>query len=77
MITKDIMNYKSYLKNHEEASIKLRIIKHKITDKLQIKDIAFKYSIHRNSVRNILKLYNSKASLELKNMIENNISLSL
>ena len=77
MITKDVIMYKTYLKNHQETSIKLRIIKHKIADNLQIKDIVFKYSMHRNTVRNILKLYNSKASTELKSMIENNVSLSL
>ena len=76
MITKDIMNYKSYLKNHEEISIKLRIIKHRIVDKLQIKDIVFKYSMWRNTVTNIMRLYNNFASLELKNKIENNISMS-
>ena len=76
MITKDIMNYKSYLKNHEEISIKLRIIKHRIVDKIAINDIAFKYSMHRNSVWNILKCYYSKASIEFKNIIETNTSLS-
>jgi len=27
------MNYKTYLKNNEEVTIKLRIIKHKLVDK--------------------------------------------
>lgn len=76
MITKDIMNYKSYLKNKQEISIKLRIIKHRIVDKLKINEIKYKYSMHRNTVRNIMNLYNSKASNELKNKIENNISMS-
>lgn len=76
-IIKDIMNYKSYLKNHEEITIKLRIIKHRIVDKIQVKDIAYKYSMWRNTITNIINLYNSFASLELKEKIENNISLSL
>jgi len=76
MITKDIMNYKSYLKNHNEVSIKLRIIKHRIVDKLQVKDISCKYSMWRNTVTNIMNLYNSKSSIELKNKIKNNISMS-
>lgn len=76
MITKDIMNYKSYLKNHDEISIKLRIIKHRIIDKIQIKDIAFKYSMWRNTITNIMKLYNNLANIKLKNKIENNISMT-
>jgi hypothetical protein len=75
-ITKDIMNYKSYLKNHEEISIKLRIIKHRIVDKIQVKDIVFKYWMWRNTVTNIMRLYKYFASIELKNKIENNISMS-
>jgi hypothetical protein len=75
-ITKDIMNYKSYLKNHEEISIKLRIIKHRIVDKIGIKDIVFKYWMWRNTVTNIMRLYKYFASIELKNKIENNISMS-
>ena len=54
-ILKDPMNYKTYLKNNEEVTIKLRIIKHRIVDKEAIKSIAFRYSMHRNSVRNIIK----------------------
>jgi len=76
MITKDIMNYKSYLKNHEEISIKLRVIKHRIVDKLNVQEISYKYSMWRNTVTNIMRLYNNLASLELKNKIENNISIS-
>jgi len=75
-INKDIMNYKSYLKNHDEISIKLRVIKHRIVDKLQVKDIVFKYSMWRNTVTNIMRLYNSTASSELKNKLEQNISMS-
>lgn len=76
MITKDIMNYKSYLKNHDEISIKLRVIKHRIVDKIKVKDIVLKYSMWRNTVTNIMRLYNSKASTELKNKLEKNISMS-
>lgn len=76
MITKDVMKYKWYLKNHDEIMIKLRIVKHRIADKLQIKDISYKYSMWRNTVTNIMKLYNSTASLELKDKIEKNISMS-
>jgi hypothetical protein len=70
------MNYKSYLKNHETITIRLRIIKHIIADKIQINDIAFKYSMHRNTVTNIMKLYYSQAWPELKHMLENNINLT-
>ncbi|MEA2028877.1 MAG: hypothetical protein U9N49_07870 [Campylobacterota bacterium] len=70
------MNYKTYLKNHEEVTIKLRIIKHRIVDKEAIKSISYRYSMHRNSVRNIINLYEQKACLELKNMINSKISLT-
>jgi len=76
MITKDPIMYKTYLKNHEEISIKLRIIKHRIVDKIAVNEIAFKYSMHRNSVGNIMNIYNLKVPLELKKVIESNISLT-
>jgi hypothetical protein len=76
MITKDIMKYKSYLKNHEEISIKLRVIKHRIVDKLQVQEISYKYSMWRNTVTNIMRLYYSFTSQELKNKLEQNISMS-
>lgn len=75
-ISKDLMNYKFYLKNNDEISIKLRIVKHRIVDKFQVQEIAFKYSMWRNTVGNIIKTYNQKAPLELKQKIENNVSLS-
>ena len=75
-IHKDPMNYKTYLKNNEEMTIKLRIIKHRIADKESIKSISYRYSMHRNSVRNIINLYEKQASLELKNIINSNISLN-
>jgi len=76
-ILKDPMNYKTYLKNNEEVTIKLRIIKHRITDKEAIKSIAYKYSMHRNSVRNVINIYDREASIELKNMINSKISFTL
>jgi len=75
-ILKDPMNYKTYLKNNEEVTIKIRIIKHRIVDKESIKSISYRYSMHRNSVRNVINLYESKASIELKNMINSKISLT-
>lgn len=76
IIHKDIMNYKTYLKNDEAIIIKLRIIKHIIIDKWEFKEVSTHYSMHRNTVTNIMNIYNSKVSLELKEKIENNISLS-
>jgi hypothetical protein len=75
-ITKDIMKYKSYLHNNQEAIIKLRIIKHRIVDKIAIKDIAFSYSMHRNTVRNIMNTYYEYASNTLKILIKNNNHIS-
>jgi len=76
IIHKDVMNYKTYLKNDETIIIKLRIIKHRIIDRWDIKEISNHYSMHRNTVTNIMKIYNSKASLKIKEKIEQNISLS-
>lgn len=75
-ILKDPMNYKTYLKNNEEITIKLRIIKHRIVDKEAIKSISYRYSMHRNSVRNIINLYKNEASIELKNMINSKVHLT-
>jgi hypothetical protein len=75
-ILKDPMNYKTYLKNNEEVTIKLRIIKHRIVDKEAIKSISYRYSMHRNSVRNIINIYENEASLELKKMINSKVSLT-
>ena len=71
IITKDPMNYKSYLKEKQEIIIKLRIIKHRIVDKLKVKDISFKYSMHRNTVRNIMTLYSNSAINSLRDKIQN------
>ena len=75
-ILKDPMNYKTYLKNKEEITIKLRILKHRIADKESIKDIAYRYSMHRNTIRNIINIYEKKASVELKNMINSKTSFT-
>ena len=75
-ILKDPMNYKTYLKNNEIVTIKLRIIKHRIADNEAINSISFRYSMHRNSVRNIINIYHSEAPLKFKHMINNNINLS-
>ena len=75
-ITKDIMKYKSYLQENQEIIIKLRIIKHRIVDKLAVKDICFKYSMHRNTVRNIMNTYSKYAWDNLKSLIQNNNYIS-
>lgn len=76
IITKEPMTYKTYLKNNETVTIRLRIVKHRIVDKLDIKDIAYRYTMHRNSVSNIMKLYNDLAPTELKQKLKNNESFS-
>ena len=70
------MNYKTYLKNNDVILIKLRIIKHRVVDKLQVNEIAQHYSMHRNSVRNVMTLYDSKAPLTLKEKIIKNLNIS-
>ena len=47
------------------------ITKHRIVDKLKVKDISFKYSMHRNTVRNIMTLYSNSASNSLRDKIQN------
>ena len=69
IIHKDPMTYKTYLKNDEIINIKLRIIKHKLIDNESIKTIAYRYSMHRNSVRNIMNTYINTAPIEFKNKI--------
>lgn len=61
IITKDAMSYKTYCKNKETLSIKLRIIVHRIRDQDRICDIAERYSMHRNSVANIMDDYEALA----------------
>jgi len=43
---------------------------------MEIKEFSNHYSMHRNTVTNIMNIYNSKVSLKIKEKIENNISLS-
>ena len=51
------MSYKSYCKNEDIVTTRLRIITHRIRDRMSIQDVAYKYSMHRNSVRNIMDDY--------------------
>ena len=68
-IIKDIMSYKSYCKNNQVHSICLRVVGHRIRDGDKIGEIADRYSMHRNTVRNIMTLYERNASEELRKKI--------
>ncbi|HED37830.1 MAG TPA: hypothetical protein ENI76_06255 [Ignavibacteria bacterium] len=70
------MTYKTYLKNNDEITIKLRIIKQRVVDKEAINSISSRYSMHRNSVRNVITLYKTQASIQFKEKIQNNVSFS-
>lgn len=69
IISKDPMSYKTYCKNHETISIRLRIIQHRIRDGTGVQDIADRYRMHRNSVTNIMNIYEAGASPELREKI--------
>ena len=56
IITKDPMTYKEQ-KKENELLVKLRIIKDRIKAGKQVKNIAYKYTLHRNTVRNIIKQF--------------------
>lgn len=68
--------YKTYLKEKNVIVIKLRIIKNKVIDKMSNKNISKVYSMHRNTVSNIVKLYKLKAPEKLKIRINNNEHIS-
>lgn len=75
-ITKDPMSYKSYCKNDDVVTIRLRIIAHRIRDGMSIQNVAYKYSMHRNSVRNIMNEYESRAPQELREKLHEGDHLS-
>lgn len=77
IISKDPMSYKTYCKNHETISIRLRIVIHRIRDGTSIVSIAERYHMHRNSVTNIMNLYEAGASRELREKITSGESFSL
>ena len=70
------MNYKTYCKNHETVSIRIRIIGHRVRDGTDICEIAHHYSMHRNSVTNIMHLYEAGASPEFREKISSWTHLS-
>ena len=64
IITKDPMNYKTYLKNNEEITIKLRIIKHRIIDKEATKGYGLKTHRFGNGLK-VLFLSNLYSKIKL------------
>lgn len=76
ILSKDPMSYKQYLKKGEDISVKVRIIKSRVFHKNSIQDISVHFSMHRNSVRNIMLLYDSQACDEFKKKILCDISFS-
>ncbi len=76
IIKKGIMSYKNFLKKWEEISVRLRIIKYRVYEKWSIQALSTYFSMHRNSVRNIMLLYESEASEDFKYKIIHNISFS-
>jgi hypothetical protein len=76
IISTEAMTYKEYLKKGEIISVKIRIIKSRVYHKHSIQDIADHFSMHRNSIGNIMRIYHIHASDIFKRKIESNASFS-
>jgi len=70
------MTYKELVKSQWEVITRYRIIREILLYKQERKALAKKYSMHRNSVGNILKLFNEKISKEDKAILLSWIQLS-
>lgn len=70
-IIKTPMSYKSYCKKGDTILARIQVIQHRIYYKKPIIDITESHTLHRNSVRNIMSLYQSLAPPEFKMKIEN------
>lgn len=67
---KTIMSYKSYCKKGDTILARIQVIQQRIYHKKQINEITRSHSLHRNSVRNIISLYQALAPPEFKLKIE-------
>ena len=65
------MSYKSYCKRWDTIIARIQVIQQRVYYKKQIKAIAELFSLHRNSVRNIVSLYQSLAPPLFRSRIEN------
>jgi len=63
------MSYKSYYKKGEILLARIQVIQQRIYGERKIGDIATSFSMHRNSVRNIVNIYNSLAPPEFREKI--------
>ena len=70
-IIKTPMSYKSYCKKWDIILARIGIIQQRIYHKKQINEITESHALHRNSVRNIISLYQSLAPPEFRIKIEN------
>jgi len=71
------MSYKSYYKNGDIVLIRLRIISHRIYDRMDIEDIAHRFSMHRNTVTAVMNIYEALAPPEAREKIESGTHFSL
>lgn len=69
IIIKTPMSYKTYYKKGDVLVARIQIIQQKIYAKKKIWDIAFSFSMHRNSVWNIMNLYYTLAPPEFRKKI--------
>ncbi len=76
IISKDPMSYKSYYKKGDIVLVHIRIIGHRIRDGMDIIDIADRFSMHRNTVTTIMKIYEALAPPEFREKIISGSHLS-
>lgn len=63
------MSYKTYYKKGEAVLVRLQVIQHRIYDNIDMKDIAFRFAMHRNTITAIMKIYEALAPPEFKKKI--------
>ena len=70
MITKSTMSYKSFCKKGDTILARIQVIQHYVQDTMKKIDIAFKFSMGRNTVGTIMRIYESLAPPEFRKKIE-------
>jgi hypothetical protein len=71
------MSYKTYYSKWEIILARIRVIQYRIHDGMSIWDIASKFSMHLNTVRNIMNMYKAHAPPEFREKIISGAHFSL
>ncbi len=77
ILSKDTMSYKTYYSKWEIILARIRVIQHRIHDAMNIWDIAYRFSMHRNTVGNIMNIYEAHAPPEFREKIISGSHFSL